>query len=281
MGKKILQWLAIGLILEIGLLHFFSAQYEYELIPYLGYLFVLNFLGTLVSAYGLYRGRNWGWVLGFLIAFVSLGGYAWSRIFGLPGLPASGWLFPAGTASVILESLFLLLLIYRPWNSQFTDVKVQPSSLLTGILPIVMIASMVFITAWFSNSAKQITSANLSGELASLEELRHTKPLTSTELEQQYGMRIAQVGTSMLDAIVDVRVKIIDPEKAYAILDFPTALYVNGEGLVLAPYMHEHAEIEPGQIYVIFFPTQNGLIQKGTEVSLVFGNLRVEPVAAK
>ena len=43
MKHKTLQILAVILIIEIGLVHYFSAQHEYEEAAVLGYLFVANF----------------------------------------------------------------------------------------------------------------------------------------------------------------------------------------------------------------------------------------------
>ena len=50
MKSKMLPWIAIVLILETGLVHYFSAQHEFEAAAFLGYLFMANFLGALLAA---------------------------------------------------------------------------------------------------------------------------------------------------------------------------------------------------------------------------------------
>ena len=50
MKTKLLRGFAIFLIIEIGLVHYFSSQHEFEEAWILGYLFIANFLGGLLSA---------------------------------------------------------------------------------------------------------------------------------------------------------------------------------------------------------------------------------------
>lgn len=109
---KILIWPAIVLILATGLIHFIDAPDAFKEITYKGVLFMLNGIGALVSAVGIYRGaRSWGWLLGLLVAGGALLGYIASRTIGLPGLPAEpdAWLEPLGAASMIVEALFSVL----------------------------------------------------------------------------------------------------------------------------------------------------------------------------
>ena len=81
---------------------------------------------------------------------------------------------------------------------------------------------------------------------------------------------------------MDVRLKIVDPVKAHALLQNQVALFADEQSLVLAPHMHSHtaSRLKAGKIFVIFFPTQQ-VIHAGSEVSLVFGSVRVEPVAVR
>jgi hypothetical protein len=76
-----------------------------------------------------------------------------------------------------------------------------------------------------------------------------------------------------------VRLKIIDPDKAHVFLQNQAALLVNQQALVLAPHMHSHtsSRLKAGKVYIVFFPTQR-IIQPGSEVSLVFGSVRLAPV---
>jgi len=280
MKSKILPWLAIILMIETGLVHYFSAQHEFEEAAILGYLFMANFLGALLAAYGIYRQKMWGWGLGFAIAAGSMAGYIWSRTTGLPGMESEAWLTPWGLVLLAVEGLFILLILFRPWRTvaashQQAPVPAWIRFLLpaAGVITLVLINSLTF--QW-----------NAEGDfghehIVSVNEISRTPLTSSDELEKQYGMRVTQVAISALDSIVDVRLKIIDPEKAHPLLDSHSAILVDQQSLILAPHMHTHAKMKPGQIYVMFFPTQNNTVRRGSEVSLVFDHLRVEPVTAK
>lgn len=280
MKTKILQWLAIALIIEIGLIHLVTAQHEFDEAAYLGFLFVINFLGTLVASYGIYRQRVWGWWLGFFIVVGAMAGYIWSRTLGLPGTEVEEWLFPSGVVATLMEVLFLMVMLRRPWKMADSVGGDALPSLLSHLVPTSIIFIMVLITGYSYHSVTSTPQAT-HAEMVSVEELSKTSSMSFEELEQQYGLRVTQVAISALDSIVDVRVKVIDPEKAHSLLDSHAALWVDQKSLVLAPHMHAHAKLKPGQIYVIFFPTQNRTVQAGSEVGLVFGYLHVEPVIAR
>jgi hypothetical protein len=86
----------------------------------------------------------------------------------------------------------------------------------------------------------------------------------------------------MMGGIIDVRLRIIDPDKAHAFLQNQAAVLAGDKALILAPHMHSHvgARLKTGKIYVVFFPTDQ-IIQPGSQVSLVFGKVRTEAVVVK
>ena len=106
--KKFL-WPAIVLLLTIGLIHVIDAPDCFEEAAYKGWLFYANGAGALLAAFGILRGKCWGWSLGLLIAAGSLICYVLSRTVGLPMIPAEpdAWLEPLGVASLIAEALFV------------------------------------------------------------------------------------------------------------------------------------------------------------------------------
>ena len=280
MKAKILQLMAISLMLEIGLIHFVSAQHEYEEASYLGYLFILNFVAALLAAYGIYREKKWGWGLGSVIAAGSVLGYAWSRTLGLPGTEVESWFFPAGILSFVLEGFFMLLLFAKPWTLLSPRALDSTSFFGKRLASAGWIASLLLVAGFAYYLVVNTGHANHK-QVESIASLTRSEPLTMADLEQQYGMRITLVAVSMLDTIVDVRIKVVDPHKADQLLYGSTALWVDDKSLILAPVLHSHNEMKPGQIFVMFFPTQNGKVQVGSEVSLVFGDVRVEPVTAR
>jgi hypothetical protein len=117
MKSKNPEWVGIGLITVIGVIHLILMRGEYDEAHYLGMLFAANFVGAIIAAVGIYRGSLWGWILGFLVAAGSLAGYILSRTVGLPGMEIEEWLDPYGMLSVLLEVIFFVLLIQKsPWK---------------------------------------------------------------------------------------------------------------------------------------------------------------------
>jgi hypothetical protein len=108
----------ISLIVVVGLIHLINAPGDLEEGAYTGLLYLANFVGALAAAVGIYRGKRWGWVLGFLVAAGAFAGYVISRTVGLPGLPVeTEWLEPLGVLSLLVEGLFVgvfLTILARP-----------------------------------------------------------------------------------------------------------------------------------------------------------------------
>ena len=73
--------------------------------------FVVNFIGALVAAVGIYRAALWGWLVGALVAGGALVLYVVSRLVGLPGYEhaVGRWFGPLAIISFIVEALFVAL----------------------------------------------------------------------------------------------------------------------------------------------------------------------------
>ena len=82
---KVFRWAGVLLILACGLIHLISAPDHLQEATYVGVLFLANGAGALVAAFGIYRDRLWGWVLG---AFVAGGAFVMFMVSRLIGLPA-------------------------------------------------------------------------------------------------------------------------------------------------------------------------------------------------
>ena len=111
--RRILKPVAILLIIVVGLIHLYGAPQHYRAAPYLGVLFVANFIGALVAAVGLYRDMLWGWLLGALIAGGAFVMYVISRSVGLPGFEQAvgRWFGPLGVPSLVVEALFMAVFL--------------------------------------------------------------------------------------------------------------------------------------------------------------------------
>ena len=106
-----LKTIAVVAIVATGLIHLTTTRDSFGEATYKGLLFVANSVGALVAAVGVYRDRNWGWLLGALVAGGAFLGYVISRTVGLPGLPAEpdAWFEPLGVASLVAEVVFLMV----------------------------------------------------------------------------------------------------------------------------------------------------------------------------
>lgn len=111
MNGKSLKWLGIVLIIVTGIVHFIEAPEYFEEAACMGALFVLNGIGSIAAAYGIYKNQNWGWILGSLIAAGSIIGYVLSRTVGLPNVAVKEWFEFIGILSLVVEALFCLLAV--------------------------------------------------------------------------------------------------------------------------------------------------------------------------
>jgi hypothetical protein len=277
MKSKILQWSAMALIIAIGLLHLLTAQAEYEEAAYMGYIFAANFFGALIAALGIYHQRVWGWLLGLLIAAGSMAGYIWSRTLGMPGMAVAEWFNPYGVVALAVEGLFILLVFMRPWRI------VTPAQLPIPAWFRYMVAASAMLVAVLAVVLPSQWGAALSEtdhvHTVSIEELRNIPPTSFKTLEEQYGVQVSLVAVTALNGIVDVRLKVLDVDRAKQLFKNHGALLV-GDTLILPPHMHGHT-LKQGKPYIVFYPNQQHLVQTGTRVSLVFGDMRSEPIAAQ
>ena len=83
----------------------------------------------------------------------------------------------------------------------------------------------------------------------------------------------------MMDGIVNVRLKVVDPEKADQLLESEAFALLVGDTLIPASHINRHM-LEYNTIN-LFFPNLQRIVKSGTPVSLVFTSLRVDPVLAR
>ena len=78
------RWAGVLLLLACALIHLISAPDHLQEATYVGVLFLANAAGALVAAFGIYRDRLWGWLLGALVAGGAFVMFMVSRLIGLP-----------------------------------------------------------------------------------------------------------------------------------------------------------------------------------------------------
>ncbi len=278
MKYRIFKWLGLVLILEAGILHYAASQDAYLKAPYLGYLLMAETFGTLIVAVGIYHKQAWGWMLGVVLSIGSLVGYVWNSTIGLPQLAPGSWLYPYSIVASVAEAMFIGLALFRPWK--IMEAAFVSSSRFSFYLPsILILVGLIAFPAY-----KWDLYANEVGyhhHVGSLQAVCSTRVTSEAEFEERYGIRLSLVAMSMLDGVVDVRLKILDPDKAQQLLVDQAALLVDQQFLVLAPHLHQHYRLKKDKVHSLFFPTVNRKIHAGSQVSLVFGSVRVEAVTVK
>jgi hypothetical protein len=281
MKFRLLQWLGLTLIVQTGLIHLYLAPESFTHAAYEGVLFFANAIGALVAAYGIYRGKVWGWNLGVLIAAGSIVAYIVSRTVGLPGIAIEEWSDPLGLGSLAVEGAFLIAcLMLNPWTTlagsqaapagiPAADFPLPSRYLIPAVSAIVVVLVAAAAYQWWSYRPGAIL-------------------ISQQELEERYGLRVSLLGATAMNSIVDLRMKVLDAEKASKILnaDHHEALGLMVAGaesdIITAARMSRHGTmLKDGGVYITFFPNRQNAVRPGTPVNVVFGNLRLEPVMAQ
>jgi hypothetical protein len=111
--------------------------------------------------------------------------------------------------------------------------------------------------------------------------------ISQADLEEEYGLRINLVAVTAAGGLVDVRLKILDAEKASQLLqegkNLPQ-LAVTGSDVVLTAsedILPQGYQLENGGDLFLMYPNARNAVKSGTPVSIVFGELRLEPIPAK
>jgi hypothetical protein len=279
MKFRMLQWIGLTLILQTGLVHLYLAPASFTEAVYEGLLFFANAIGAAVAAYGIYRGKVWGWNLGILIAAGSIVAYIISRTIGLPGLPIEEWSTSFGLGSLAVESAFLIVyLLVKPWTTLVNssaaqsipaaDFPISSRYLIPAASLMVIVLAALFTYQWWSHRPGAVL-------------------ISQQDLKEKYGLQVTLLGVTAMDGMIDLRLKVLDADKASQLLEghakMPALIVENGEEeAVNSARMTRHGSLlKTGGVYIAFFPNPRHEIQSGTPVSVVFGEFRLAPVVAQ
>jgi hypothetical protein len=112
--SKSVVWAGATLAALTGLLHLVEAPEYFGEVRYIGALFVVNALGGLVAAYGIWRGSRLGWLLGLAVAGGALAAYILSRTVGLPDFREASLaeaFEPMGVLCALVETAFIAVFL--------------------------------------------------------------------------------------------------------------------------------------------------------------------------
>ena len=142
----------------------------------------------------------------------------------------------------------------------------------------VLVALLAGLYAWRTN-------ANRPPWLAA------SHPVSEAELAQRWGIRITQIAATADGGMVDFRYQVIDPEKALQLVqeddkgnlpDLPLLMAENS-GMVVnsAAQMPSKHTLQAGIIYFLLYRNAAGAVKRGTPVTVVIGDQRIEHIVAR
>jgi hypothetical protein len=141
----------------------------------------------------------------------------------------------------------------------------------------IFISFLIILALYINNFSRAVQGASLP---------QGTVVISQGTLAEKYGLRVNLVAVTAAGGMVDVRLKIVDGEKLKALLadkgNFPALL--TEQGVVLnAPEDTKSQEIQfiTGGNLFIMYPNSGNSIKQDSPVTILFGNIAVEPVNAR
>lgn len=108
--------------------------------------------------------------------------------------------------------------------------------------------------------------------------------ISAATLEEKYGIHVNLLAVTAAGGMVDLRLKIIDAAKATALLEqpanFPVLSVGDGAVTLEAPEDSRQAvlNLRDGSLVVLLYPNTGGVVTPGTALTVVFGDLELEPI---
>jgi hypothetical protein len=100
----------IVLVLITAVIHIVAVPVGFSEHALKGLLFLVNAIGAIVAAVGIYKGsRIWGWGLGLPVTAIALLSFLYSLISPVPELTTKGWLEVLELLSLPVEASFLIV----------------------------------------------------------------------------------------------------------------------------------------------------------------------------
>ena len=164
----------------------------------------------------------------------------------------------------------------RRWGRRWGRRHARLVGSLTGVVVVVAVAALALWLAQPSGRGEQASAAKVP--------VAWGRPAVSAPgLAQRTGVTITQVAVTGGGGLLDLRFKVLDPDKAHAIHDpaTPPALVDERTGLVINQLLMNHAhsgEYTPAVTYYLVFENTGNWVQRGSKVTVLLGNAQVEHV---
>ncbi len=108
-----------------------------------------------------------------------------------------------------------------------------------------------------------------------------TTLVTAEGMAAQYGIDVNLIGLTAAGGLLEFRYQVLDPDKADRMIHDSTKLPIlvledTGETLVISTPHHHINELELGGTYFFLLANAHNAVHRGSLVTLVIGDLRIE-----
>jgi hypothetical protein len=164
----------------------------------------------------------------------------------------------------------------QPRRRRWARRRVRIAGALTGGLAVVAVAALALWLAHPSSRGANAPAANVP--------VAWGRPAVSADgLAQRSGVKITQLAVTGGGGLVDLRFKVLDPDKAHALHDpsTPPAIVDEQSGLVINQLLMNHAhtgEYRSAVTYYLVFENTGNWVRHGSKVTVLLGNAQVEHV---
>ena len=147
---------------------------------------------------------------------------------------------------------------------------------LTGVVAVVVVAGLALWLPHVLGGGAKRTADNVP--------VSWQRPVVAADgLVQRSGVKITQVAVTGDGGLVDLRFKVVDPDRANAVHDpaTPPAVVDEESGLVVHELLMNHSHTgayKAGVTYYLVFNNPGNWVHHGSRVSVMLGNAQVEHV---
>ena len=145
------------------------------------------------------------------------------------------------------------------------------------IFIVIFLVIMLVVAIYINNAYKVFQPASLP---------QGTVIISKSTLEEKYGLRVNLVAVTATGGFIDLRLKIVDGDKAKLLLtdekNFPSLFAENGV-ILNAPEDTKSQKIEfisDGNLFIMY-PNSGNAVTQGSPVTILFGNTALEPINTK
>jgi hypothetical protein len=111
------------------------------------------------------------------------------------------------------------------------------------------------------------------------------RALSPERFEEETGIRVTLIAVTGGGGMVDFRIKVVDVEKANELFadpeNIPILIAEDDTELLPPSEMAFDAELEPGKGYFTLYANANKVITRGSPVTVLIGDYRLEPIQAQ